>query len=108
MSNPHLHSVKSCPEKSRPIKHGGQLHGLMIAIEYNYKLDRKNYFTLWYKLGQLLLRQSHDIFPELFSLTTYLHSTVKLRLLYKPWDFKYLDNGNYLLLQHATHIHIYV
>ena len=34
VSNPHLHSVKSCPEKSRPIKYGGQIHGLMIAIEY--------------------------------------------------------------------------
>ena len=30
VSNPHLHSVESCPEKSRPIKHGGQLHGLII------------------------------------------------------------------------------
>ena len=59
VSNPHLHSVESCPEKSRPIKHGGQLHGLMIAIEYSYKLDRKNYFNLWCELGRLLLRQSH-------------------------------------------------
>ena len=59
MSNPHLHSVKSCPVKSRPIKYGGQMHGLMIAIEYSYKLDRKNYFNLWCELGQLLLRQSH-------------------------------------------------
>ena len=59
VSNPHLHSVESCPEKSRPIKHGGQLHGLMIAIEYSYKLDRKNYFNLWCELGWLLLRQSH-------------------------------------------------
>ena len=42
VSNPHLHSVKSCPEKSRPIKYGGQMHGVMIAIEYSYKLDRKN------------------------------------------------------------------
>ena len=59
VSNPHLHSVESCPEKSRPIKHGGQLHGLMIAIEYSYKLNRKNYFNLWCELGRLLLRQSH-------------------------------------------------
>ena len=44
MSNPHLHSVESCSEKSRPIKHGGQLHGLMIAIEYSYKLDSKKLF----------------------------------------------------------------
>ena len=42
VSNPHLHSVKSCPEKSRPIKYGGQMHGVMIAIEYSYKLCRKN------------------------------------------------------------------
>jgi len=35
------------------------LHGLMIAIEYSYKLDRKNYFNLWCELGRLLLRQSH-------------------------------------------------
>ena len=55
----------SCPthiytvlKESRPIKHGGQLHGLMIAIEYSYKLDRKNYFNLWCELGRLLLRQS--------------------------------------------------
>ena len=34
VSNPHLHSVKSCPEKSRPIKYGGQMHGVMTAIEY--------------------------------------------------------------------------
>ena len=59
VSNSHLHSVKSCPEKSRPIKYGGQMHGLMIAIEYSYKLDRKNYFNLWCELGQLLLRQLH-------------------------------------------------
>ena len=31
MSNPHLHIVKSYPEKSRPIKCGGQMHGVMIA-----------------------------------------------------------------------------
>ena len=35
------------------------MHGLMIAIEYSYKLDRKNYFNLWCELGRLLLRQSH-------------------------------------------------
>ena len=35
VSNPHLHSVKSSPEKSRPIKYGGQMHGIMIAIEYS-------------------------------------------------------------------------
>ena len=58
MSNPHLHSVKSCPEESRPIKYGGQMHGVMIANEYSYKLDRKNYFNLRCELGQLLLRQS--------------------------------------------------
>ena len=34
VSNPHLHSFKSCPEKSRPIKYGGPMHGVMIAIEY--------------------------------------------------------------------------
>ena len=71
VSNLHLHSVKSCPEKSRPIKYGGQMHGVMIAIEYSYKLDRKNYFTLWCELGRLLLRQSqlspnllHFVNPE--------------------------------------------
>ena len=58
VSNPHLHSVESCPEKSRPINCGGQMHNLMIAIEYS-KLDRKNYFNLWCELGRLLLRQSH-------------------------------------------------
>ena len=35
------------------------MHGLMIAIEYSYKLDRKNYFNLWCELGRFLLRQSH-------------------------------------------------
>ena len=59
VSNPHLHSVKSYPLKSRPIKYGGQMHSVMIAIEYSYKLDRKNYFNLWCELGRLLLRQSH-------------------------------------------------
>ena len=56
MSNPHLHNVKSCPLKSRPIKYGGQMHSVMIAIKYSYKLDRKK---LWCELGRLLLRQSH-------------------------------------------------
>ena len=42
MSNPHLHSIKSCLEKRRPIKYGGQMDGVMIAIEYSYKLGRKN------------------------------------------------------------------
>ena len=42
VSSPHLHSVKSCPEKSRPIKYGVQMHGVMIAVEYSYKLDKKN------------------------------------------------------------------
>ena len=41
VSNPHLHSVKGYPEKSRPIKYGGQMHGVMIAIEHSYKLDKK-------------------------------------------------------------------
>ena len=58
VSNPHVHNVKSCPEKSKPIKYGSQVHGVMIAIEYSYKLDRKDYFNLWCELGQLLLRQS--------------------------------------------------
>ena len=61
VSNPHLHSVKSCPEKSKPIKYGGQIHGVMIAIEYSYKVDRKNYFNLWCELGRLLLRQSQIV-----------------------------------------------
>ena len=36
MSIPHLHSVKSYPEKSRLIKYGGWMHGVMIAIEHSY------------------------------------------------------------------------
>ena len=60
VSNPHLHSVKNCPEKSRPIKYGGQMHGLMIAIEYiATSWTEKNYFNLWCEPGRLLLRQSH-------------------------------------------------
>ena len=68
VSNPHLHSVKSCPEKSRPIKYGGQVHSVMIAIEYSYKLDRENYFNLWCELGRLLLRQSHSYIISFTSL----------------------------------------
>ena len=34
------------------------MHGVIIAIEYSYKLDRKSYFNLWCELGRLLLRQS--------------------------------------------------
>ena len=37
VSNPHLHSIKSYPEKSRPIKYGGQMHGVMIVIKYSYR-----------------------------------------------------------------------
>ena len=40
---PPLHSVESCPEKSRLIKFGDWMHSVMIAIEYSYKLGRKNY-----------------------------------------------------------------
>ena len=53
VSNPHLHGVKSCPEKSRPIKYGGPMHGVLNI------LDRKKYFNLWCELGRFLLRQSH-------------------------------------------------
>ena len=35
VSNLRFHSVKSYPEKSRPIKYGGQIHGVMIVIEYS-------------------------------------------------------------------------
>ena len=74
VSNPHLHSVKGCPEKSRPIKYGGQMHGVMIAIEHSYKLDRKNYFNLWCELGRLLLRQSHiHTYIINYVLATYIH-----------------------------------
>jgi len=55
VSIPHLHSVKSYPEKSRPIKYGDWMHTLyiMIAIEYCYKLDRK-ILKLWCKLDRFL------------------------------------------------------
>ena len=36
VSIPHLHSVKNCSEKSRPIKYGDWMHSVMIAIEYSY------------------------------------------------------------------------
>ena len=39
VSNPHLHTVKSCPEKSRPIKNGDYMHSVMAAIVHSYKLD---------------------------------------------------------------------
>ena len=35
----HIYTVLKA--ESKPIKYGGQMHGLMIAIEYSYKLDRK-------------------------------------------------------------------
>ena len=35
------------------------MHGVMIAIEYSYKLDRKTILILWCELGRLLLRQSY-------------------------------------------------
>ena len=74
MSNPHLNSVKSCPEKSRPIKYGGQMHGVMIAIEYSYKLDRKNYFNLWCKLGRLLLHISlYNYYYKVIVLLEYIN-----------------------------------
>ena len=44
---------------SRLIQCGDWMHIVMIAIEYGYKLGRKNIFNLWCKLGQLLLRLSH-------------------------------------------------
>ena len=59
MSNPHLHSVKKCPEKSRLIKYGDQMHNVMIAILLIIAISwtEKNY--LWCELGQILHRQSH-------------------------------------------------
>ena len=41
VSNSHLYTVKSCPEKRRLIKNGDLMHSIMIAIEYSYvyKLD---------------------------------------------------------------------
>ena len=35
------------------------MYSVMIAIEYSYKLDTKNYFNLWCELGRFLHRQSH-------------------------------------------------
>ena len=42
LSNPHLHTIKSCPEKGRSIKNGHHMHSEMLAIVHNYKLDLKN------------------------------------------------------------------
>ena len=39
VSNPNLYTVKSCPEKSRPIKNGHHMHSVMLAIVHSYKLD---------------------------------------------------------------------
>ena len=39
VSNLHLHTVKSCPEKSRPIKNGDYMHSVMVAIVHSYKLN---------------------------------------------------------------------
>ena len=41
VSNPHLHTVKSCPEKNRLIKNGDYMHSVMVAIVHSYKLDWK-------------------------------------------------------------------
>ena len=58
MSNPHLHTVKNCPEKSRPIKNGHHMHSVMLTIVHSYKLDWKK-INLWCELGWFLQRQSH-------------------------------------------------
>ena len=39
ISNLHLHTVKSCPEKSRLIKNGDYVHSVMVAFQHSYKLD---------------------------------------------------------------------
>ena len=36
MSNPRLHTVKSCPEKSRPIKNGHHMHSVINASYCTY------------------------------------------------------------------------
>ena len=35
----YLHTVKSRPEKSRPIKNRHHMHSVMLAIVHSYKLD---------------------------------------------------------------------
>ena len=35
VSNPHLHTVKSFPEKSRLIKNGDYMHSVMLAIVHS-------------------------------------------------------------------------
>ena len=47
VSIPHLHSVKSLPEKSIPINCEDWMHSVMIAIEYSYKLGRKKNTSIW-------------------------------------------------------------
>ena len=74
------------------------MHGLMIAIEYSYKLDRKNYFNLWCELGRLLLRQSH-----MDSLCTYLYLSIysaakldlTLRHYFQVQENRYSQHINY-------------
>ena len=56
VSNPHLHTVKSCPGKSRLIKNGHHMHSVMLAIVHSCKLKK---FHLWCKLGWFSQRQLH-------------------------------------------------
>ena len=72
MSNPHLHTVKSCPEKSRLIKNGDYMHSVMIAIKYSYKLDRRKYFNLLCELGWFC-KDSHNY---AYHVAMYLHPVV--------------------------------
>ena len=39
-------------------KDGIQMHGVMIAIEYSYKLDRKKYFNLRCELRRPVIAQT--------------------------------------------------
>ena len=46
----HLHSIKSCSQKTDPSRRENG-HSAMIAIEYSNKLGRKKFIYEWCKLG---------------------------------------------------------
>ena len=56
------------------------MHGVMIAIKYSYKLDRKNYFNLWCELGWFLFRQSHMVFQYQYAINQYSNIALQQKM----------------------------
>ena len=45
VSNPHLHTVKSCPGKSKPIKNGHHIDSVMLAIVQQAELEKNSFMV---------------------------------------------------------------